>query len=200
MGLLDIIADDDTESLFTPGDDSDSDSDTSAGAEPTIPPLRTEAEYRQAAADIYDTYESQYSRRFRWLRPDVFVDDLGKHLKKDADSLLKVLKRSGPWDPAKDAKLDSLVKLLTKTHPEEKVLIFSQFADTVKYLSGQLGRRIEKIEGVTGDHANPTAAAWRFSPVSNNRRARVSPEDELPCWLPPMCSAKVKTSRTATSW
>jgi superfamily II DNA/RNA helicase len=35
------------------------------------------------------------------------------------------------------------------------------------------------MEGVTGDSADPTALAWRFSPVSNNKRDRIKPEDEL---------------------
>ena len=180
MGLLDSADDSDAETLFAPATDSDDGAVASAVEEPAIPPLRTEAEYRAAAAAIYDQYERQYHKRFRWIRSDIFVADLAKHLKKDADALLKVLKRSGPWDPAKDAKLLALTDLLTKTHPNEKVLIFSQFADTVRYLSAQLERNpMGKVEGVTGDHPNPTAAAWRFSPVSNERGSRVRPEDEL---------------------
>lgn len=178
MGLLDGSSDDDAEDLFTPATDADN-GDEDTPSEPILPPLRTEAEYRAAAAAIYEKYEAKYYRRFRWLRPDVFVADLAAHLKKDADALLKILKRSGPWDPTKDAKLQALVELLSETHPNEKVLIFSQFSDTVRYLSEQIEQEVEKVEGVTGDHSNPTSAAWRFSPVSNNRRARVEPSDEL---------------------
>ena len=65
------------------------------------------------------------------------------------------------------------------------MLVFSQFADTVDYLAAQLrngsteGPAIEGLEGVTGNSENPTAAAQRFSPVSNGARDKVSPDQEL---------------------
>jgi hypothetical protein len=50
----------------------------------------------------------------------------------------------------------------------------------VRYLTDQLkARAIPAIEGVTGDSADPTELAWRFSPVSNNKRVAISPEKEL---------------------
>ena len=42
----------------------------------------------------------------------------------------------GDWDPGGDAKLDALLTLITRKHPSEKVLVFTQFADTVDYLEG----------------------------------------------------------------
>src|SRR5207302_7618748 len=36
-----------------------------------------------------------------------------------------------------------------------------------------------RIAGVTGDSENPTAFAWRFSPVSNQKRAEVTADQEL---------------------
>jgi hypothetical protein len=98
----------------------------------------------------------------------------------DSQALLKVLEGSGDWDAARDAKLQALTNLLSKKHPQEKVLVFSQFADTVYYLKRQLKvRGIDKLEGATGASENPTALAWQFSPVSNEKRDRVRPEDEL---------------------
>jgi hypothetical protein len=40
-------------------------------------------------------------------------------------------------------------------------------------------RGVSHIEGVTGQSADPTRAAWRFSPVSNNKRDQVKAADEL---------------------
>ena len=37
------------------------------------------------------------------------------------------------------------------------------------------------MEGVTGDSENPTRLAWRFSPVSNEKRDVIKPDDELGC-------------------
>ena len=69
-----------------------------------------------------------------------------------------------------DAKLDALHTLLTETFPDRKVLVFSQFADTVLYLEAQLKRRgVQAMAGVTGNSADPTQLAWRFSPNSNQR-------------------------------
>ncbi len=91
-----------------------------------------------------------------------------------------MLDTCGTWDASRDAKLAALFDLLTQQHPDEKVLIFTQFADTVRYLTAQIkARGIQGMEGVTGDSDDPTELAWRFSPVSNERRSRVSPESEL---------------------
>ncbi|HEX2974137.1 MAG TPA: hypothetical protein VHP11_17520, partial [Tepidisphaeraceae bacterium] len=133
-------------------------------------------DYRSRAAAIYAEYTRQYAARFKWIRPGLFGDLLGKDLKKDAAALMDVLRKSGPWNPAGDAKLDALADLLTVKHPSDKVLIFTQFADTVDYLVRQLkARGIRQIEGVSGDSADPTGIAWRFSPASNNRRDRTPP-------------------------
>jgi len=176
MGLLDLSDEDEADTFFGHDDDEDDlepDLDTRAA-------LMTDAEYRQQAEQIYAVYARRYTKRFKWLRPDLFVDLLTKDLKKDAGALIGLLKRSGAWDPTEDAKLAALVDLLANKHPTEKVLIFSQFADTVEYLQSQLvARGIRHSLGVTGDSADPTAAAWRFSPISNNRRDRVAPDDEL---------------------
>ncbi|HEX6798965.1 MAG TPA: helicase-related protein [Ktedonobacterales bacterium] len=142
--------------------------------------LRGEADYRRRAAEVYAAYAGQYRSRFKWLRPGLFVPVLREHLERDAEALLGVLARCGAWDPARDAKLNALAALLTRTHPDEKVLIFTQFADTVRYLAHELkARGIRALEGVTGDSADPTGLAWRFSPRSSGKRERVASGDEL---------------------
>jgi Helicase conserved C-terminal domain/PLD-like domain/SNF2-related domain len=142
--------------------------------------LRTEADFKRRAADVYDLYTRQFKSRFKWLRPDLFVPSLSKDLAADAVSLLEVLRRCGDWNPDADAKLEALFTLLTKVHPNEKVIIFTQFADTVHYLEAQLSARgLQRLAGVTGSSDDPTGYAWRFSPESNNKRDRVGPEQEL---------------------
>ena len=144
------------------------------------PRSRREADFLARAEEIYRLYAGPYKRRFKWLRPKLFLAQLAKDLKKDAKALLGILKSCGDWDPDNDAKLDALEQLLTLTHPREKVLVFSQFADSVRYLDSQLRRRgIDRLAGVTGDTENPTAVAWRFSPVSNEMRDKIPPEQEL---------------------
>ena len=142
--------------------------------------LRAEADFQRRATEVYSEYATSYKKRFNWLRSDLFVESLARDLRDDAQALMGVLRRCGNWDPGQDAKLDSLFELVTRAHPDKKVIVFSQFADTVRYLETQLVERgVGKIVGVTGSSADPTAIAWRFSPVSNERRDRVKPEDEL---------------------
>jgi len=139
-----------------------------------------EDDIRAKAAEVYDTYAAHFRRRFKWLKPELFNDELAKDLRKDAKALMNVLKLAGDWDANRDAKLQALLTLLTERHPSEKVLVFSQFADTVDYLAGQLkARGVQALEGVTGDSDDPTTIAYRFSPVSNEKRDRVSPGKEL---------------------
>ena len=132
------------------------------------------------AAEIYAEYEGRYRKRFKWLRSDLFRDSLKSELLSDSDALQGILQTYGAWDPAHDAKLDALHALLTETFPDQKALVFSQFADTVAYLETQLkARGVQAMAGVTGDSADPTQLARRFSPLSNQRPGQDKPEREL---------------------
>ncbi|MFZ2658568.1 MAG: helicase-related protein [Victivallales bacterium] len=189
MGLLDTSANDEDSDLWDPS--SDLSAETSADAvnddngstrDPlsAVRQVMTEQEIQARAAEIYYAYETHFRRRFKWLKPELFNADLAEDLRNDAKALMNVLKKTGGWDSDRDAKLQSLLNLLTNLHPSEKVLVFSQFADTVDYLSSQLkAKGVNAIEGVTGDSDDPTAIAYRFSPVSNNKRDQVSYEKEL---------------------
>ena len=140
----------------------------------------TSADFGRRAAEIYAEYKSRYQRRFKWLRPDLFLSSLENELQTDSNALLDLLRTYGAWDPDHDTKLDALHTLLTETFPDQKVLVFSQFADTVLYLEAQLKRRgVSALAGVTGDSTDPTEIVWRFSPVSNQRPSRPEPEQEL---------------------
>ena len=140
----------------------------------------TAAGFEARAAAIYAEYEGRYRRRFKWLRSDLFQDSLESELQADSNALLDLLQTYGAWDPHHDAKLNALHTLLTETFPDRKVLVFSQFADTVFYLEEQLKRRgVQALAGVTGNSADPTQLAWQFSPNSNQRPGRNKPEQEL---------------------
>jgi len=133
--------------------------------------LKTMADFQQQAAEIYDIYTSpKTKKRFKWLAASFFSSALTEHLHKDSETLLDILTDCGDWQAAQDAKLNTLELMLTKTHPNDKVLIFTQFADTAVYLSNQLiARGVTQMAVATGDVPNPTALAWRFSPVSNDK-------------------------------
>ena len=126
----------------------------------------------------YEQLRQQAGGGLRWLRSSLFTDDLRTALQRDTERLQEVARRAGAWDAAADAKLDALGELITRRHGKEKVLVFSQFADTIHYLHAQLaGRGIADLEAATGKHDNPTALARRFSPRSNN--AKLNGEREI---------------------
>ena len=142
--------------------------------------LNTAEDYKRRAAEVYEIYATALKKRFRWLRSDLFVPSLKTDLLADAEALMKVLKKSGEWDPAKDSKLQALLKLITKSHPKDKVIVFTQFADTVRYLGNELkARGVQSAASVTGSSSDPSSYAWRFSPVSNNKQDVIPPKDHL---------------------
>ena len=155
----------------------DGDADVDAGDEfEHDEPLRTEAQFRKRAAQVYATIDQEFAGRFRWAAAKHFHRDLRKALLRDSKQLIGLLARVGDWDAANDAKLGALEELLCKTHSREKVLVFTQFADTVHYLQRELdARKLSGMEAATGDTDNPTEVAWRFSPRSNGKEV----EDQL---------------------
>ena len=173
-------------SLFdTRSDDHDSDStlfgdEEKNAKEPTEITAQTLADFARAGAGGYALLKAEHGSNFEWLRPDLFVEDLATHLRQDAERLFSILQLAGDWQPANDEKLAELEKLLTKKHPKEKVLLFSQFADTVSYLNEQLrARGLKKFAAVTGDTEDPSEFARRFSPESNKAREKIPASDEL---------------------
>ncbi|HET8799077.1 MAG TPA: C-terminal helicase domain-containing protein, partial [Thermoanaerobaculia bacterium] len=137
---------------------------------------RSAAELRARAARIYDAYATQYSSRFKWLRSSLFVDALRTDLASDCDLLMQILRTGASFSPQSDPKLNALEHLLRGA--QEKVLVFTQFADTVEYLERELKKRgMQSIAGVTGQAGNATELAWRFSPVSNEKT--IAAHDQL---------------------
>jgi len=173
-------------SLFdTRSDDRDSDSTLFGGEEknarePTETNAQTVAEFAEVGAGGYAILKAEHHSNFEWLRSELFIKDLAKHLRQDAERLFSILEHAGDWQPSKDEKLAELEQLLTKKHPKEKVLLFSQFADTVTYLNDQLRLRgLKKFAAVTGDTEDPSDLSRRFSPNSNKARERISTSEEL---------------------
>ena len=180
-GLLDARVNDGDEQqgaqggLFTDDEEDES-------ANPSAEPQRLESakDFEREAATIYERYTTQAQRRFKWLRPSLFKKDLARDLRRDSETLLKVLAKAGEWDASQDAKLEALTDLLLRKHAGEKVLLFSQFADTIDYLHAELGKRgIDRLGAATGNTDDPTQLAWRFSPKSNEKKDKIGPEQEL---------------------
>lgn len=179
IGSLDAhILDSDTQ-------DEDSDSyfvavslDNDRNADGTVDADNLGQTYAQRARAAYDLFAGRYRRRFKWLRASLFTDDLERELREDIDRLTKVIELCGEWNVAEDTKLAALQRLISGEHAGEKVLVFSQFADTIRYLQAELTRQgATELEAATGQHDNPTSLAHRFSPESNELKSK--PRDEI---------------------
>lgn len=135
---------------------------------------------RARAAQIYGVYAHAKARRFKWLKSALFKEALRNDLWADVETIRSVLDHCGAWEAARDTKLRALIDLVRIDHPTEKILIFTQFADTARYLEAALKKAgVTSLAAVTGQSENPTRLAWRFSPRSNKKERVALAEGEL---------------------
>lgn len=160
-------------------DTSDLDTDLLGDLDATTSPA---SRYDQRAAAAYAQLE-QNRKRYDWLRPSLFTPALRAALVADCDALEQVQRYCGRWDADDDTKLAALVELLQTRHPTEKVLVFSQFADTITYLERELSQRgVQRLGAATGQSIDAVGLARRFSPKSNHPahlETYTPPSDEL---------------------
>ena len=101
---------------------------------------RSSDDYRERAAQVYDEYP-RFTNALQVVRPGLFTEPEARSGCRCQAYWRDAMVDCTDWDPASDAKLNALHKLLTMHHPGEKVLVFTQFADTVRYLETQLAAR-----------------------------------------------------------
>ncbi len=104
-------------------------------------------------------------------RKDFKVDEIIDHTLADLEQVADFLDELEKFKPAQDLKLKKLIQLLTKDPvlSKHKVLIFSEFGDTARYLAGQLKDAgidgVDQIDsGTKGDRAK---LIQRFAPYYN---------------------------------
>ena len=122
--------------------------------------------YKQRAESYYRAVVERDT--VDWISSSYFSSKLKDALEDDCQKLMRVLSICGSWIPDNDEKLNALERLLTEDHKNDKVLVFTQYADTASYIIKQLrARGVQSIACVTGDSEDPTGLATRFSPKSN---------------------------------
>ena len=89
---------------------------------------------------------------------------------RDLDQIVHFLAEARKFEPKHDDKLQKLIRLLkSKELAGQKVLIFTEFADTARYLEDQLGKA--EIDGVaevdSASKANRAEIIRRFAPYYN---------------------------------
>jgi len=134
------------------------------------------SKYEILAQEYYNKFVSE-KKKHEWISSKLFVNNLLTSLKDDNEAILSIIETGKNWNPDNDKQLNALEDLCIKKHSKEKILVFTQFADTANYLFDQLNKRgLEGVACVTGDAENPTDFAHRFSPGSNNK---TSVKDEI---------------------
>ena len=158
-----------------------------------------------ASDENYDGLKARNPDSVTWVRHDLFVKDMVEDLRHDSELIRSLIALYGAWDPMKDSKLDALVKLLTKTHKDEKVLIFSEYKDTADYVTAALkAAGVPGVALVSGDDGGPEQRCPPLRPClepqaargteAHSRRTRRSASS-----LPPTSCRRARTSRTPTS-
>jgi superfamily II DNA or RNA helicase len=130
----------------------------------------------QGDQPLPENYEDQVSEEllaeFEELqRAEYKVDEILNETYLDMDQLIEFLDELKKFKPSHDDKLKALIKLL-KSHPqlkEQKVLLFTEFMDTARYLKEQLEEhKIEGVDEVDGsDSRNRGEVIRRFAPYYN---------------------------------
>ena len=105
----------------------------------------------------------------RLSRKDYKIDEILEDCFNDLNQIADFLDELRKFKPANDDKLRCLKELLKKDLKDRKVLIFTQFSDTAKYLQAQLNEAgfdgVDEIDSGSKNERNETIA--RFAPYYN---------------------------------
>ena len=128
-------------------------------------------EYEDKAAEFYRLFQNEYKSRFQWIRSTLFkVKDITADLESDIECIIGILSKVGHWKPESDRKLEALEELISKKHSDEKLLVFTQFADTAKYIFQELSTRsIKNLAIAVGGSDDIVKLVNKFSPRSNEQ-------------------------------
>jgi superfamily II DNA or RNA helicase len=98
------------------------------------------------------------------------LDLFTNNVKNDTAKLQYIVDKLDKFSAEKDSKLNELISIINKKQQKanKKVLIFTTYKDTAKYLYDELSKHFSKIEEVSGASNKIVDILKRFSPKSNN--------------------------------
>jgi len=142
----------------------------------------TDQAWLNKAKAVYERLATNGPKNLRWAKHSWFnLEKLHKSISADVTQLQEIIDKHGAWDVQKDSRLKALAELIrAKTNEGEKVLVFSEYKDTIDYIYNHLpnllpGIHIGKVSGATED---ATKFARMFSPRSNETLGGL-PEGEV---------------------
>jgi superfamily II DNA or RNA helicase/sulfur relay (sulfurtransferase) DsrC/TusE family protein len=127
---------------------------------------------------LRDDEEFEWRERENYYDAKKFeVEKLKEDLEKDIKVFTEIKEAIKDITPKDDDKLQKLIEILNKEPIKgKKVVIFSAFESTVKYLYENLKDRFEKVDYVAGGERILTKIK-RFAPKAN--KAKINPEEEI---------------------
>lgn len=136
-------------------------------AEDVIEQLRSETEL----ADLVIPEAAYEAERFRH-------GDLVKAIRSDKQVLGEIFSLVKDIKPEEDDKLTTLIKLLSEDKLSgKKVLIFTAFASTAKYVGEELQKHFDKVEYASQATGKVLTKAKRFAPKAN--KYKLKPQEEI---------------------
>ena len=138
--------------------------------------------YESDFAEETDLLDALRSVSGRYKAQDFDIVRLRQHIEHDIGLLEKILFLVEPIAPEQDAKLQTLKKRLATTPLRDgKRLIFTQYADTARYLFENLnpGRERSDIEVIYSGDKSKARVVGRFAPRSNPEYVMQGNETEL---------------------
>ncbi|HEV2379576.1 MAG TPA: helicase-related protein [Terriglobia bacterium] len=130
-------------------------------------------------SDVLDALRELSSR---YNAADFDIQRLREHIDHDNELLSEILRLVKPITPQKDAKLVTLLSRLRKPPLNKgKRLIFTEYADTARYLYDNLnpGGKRDDIDVIYSSDKSKARVVGRFSPLSNPEYVRPEGESEL---------------------
>ncbi len=138
--------------------------------------------YEPNYAEEQDLMDALRQASGRYDAADFDMDRLRQHIEHDIELFKKMLKLVEPITPEKDAKLQKLkTELLKDPLREGKKLIFTQYADTARYLFDNLNPQGKKadIEVIFSGDKSKVKVVGRFAPKANPEYRLAPGESEL---------------------
>ncbi len=126
--------------------------------------------YEPSAVEEQELMEELRRASGRYKIADFNVDRLQEHLENDIKLLGDILKLVNPITPDQDAKLQTLIKRLSEPPLQDgKRLIFTQYADTARYLFENLNPDDQRndIDVIYSGDRSKERAVGRFAPKAN---------------------------------
>ena len=130
--------------------------------------LESESTAEKSIAGRYAALQGSLPKRTKWVDSSIFRPSLMADLAEDNRVIGKMLDRFGNWEPANDSKIEVLARLIGEEHAGQKVLVFTEYADTADYVGRALtAAGVSHVGVATGNTADPTDLVRQFAPQAN---------------------------------